>query len=76
MISKACSIEEFVDAVKGKNAWEVLMMAIEEADRADRMSYRGRRNIEAAQCCDRKYARQLKQLINYFRYTVKPRRQE
>jgi hypothetical protein len=74
MISKACNIEEFVEAVKGKKAWDVLTLAIEEADRADRLSYRSRRHIEAALCCDPRYARQLKQLINYFRYAVKPRR--
>jgi hypothetical protein len=76
MISKACNIEAFVEAVKGKKAWDVLMLAIEEADRADRLSYRSRRHIEATLHCDPHYSRQLKQLINYFRYAVKPRRPE
>lgn len=74
MISKTCNIEEFVEAVKGKKSWDVLMLALEEADRADRMIRRNCRDTEAAPCLDRQYARQLKQLINYFRYAVKPRR--
>ena len=76
MISKACSIDEFVDAVKGKNTWDVLMLALEEADQADRLLRRRRRSTEETPCCDQKYARQLKQLIDYFRYAVKPRRPE
>jgi hypothetical protein len=74
MLSKRCDIDEFVEAVKDKKTWDVLILALEEADQADRMIQRSRRGAEAAPCCDRQYARQLKQLINYFRYAVKPLR--
>ena len=74
MISENCSIEEFVEKVKGGEAWEVLSKAIDEATRADRMFMRTDQHIEKAKLCGQAYSRHLKQLINYLRYTVKPRR--
>jgi hypothetical protein len=74
MISEKCSIEEFVEKVKGRETWEVLSQAIDEATRADRMFMQTRQHTDQALLCVQTYARQLKQLINYLRYTVKPRR--
>jgi hypothetical protein len=36
MISKNYSIEEFVEVVKGKDSYEVIALAVEEATKADR----------------------------------------
>jgi hypothetical protein len=76
MISENCSLEEFVETVKGRETWEVLSQAIDEATRADRMFMRSHQHTGKALLCGQTYARQLKQLINYLRYTVKPRRPE
>lgn len=71
MISKKFHIEEFVEAVKGKDSQEVIALAIEEATRADRkvMKTRKQGKTEKLQA----YSRQLKRLINYHRYVMKPR---
>jgi hypothetical protein len=71
MISKKYSIEEFVNAVKGKDSQEVISLAVEEATKADRkvMKTRKQGKTEKLQV----YSRQLKQLINYHRYVMKPR---
>jgi hypothetical protein len=74
MISENCSINEFVESVKGKETWEVLTLAVEEATRADRMVFRTRRYPGEGTACDQAYSRHLKRLINYLRFTVKPRR--
>jgi DNA-binding HxlR family transcriptional regulator len=74
MISEDCSIEEFVETVKGKETWEVLSLAIDEATRSDRMSFRMHQRTGKALLCCQTYSGQLKQLINYLRYTVKPQR--
>jgi hypothetical protein len=71
MISKKFSIEEFVVAVKGKDSQEVIALAVEEATKADRklMKSREQGKTEKLQA----YSRQLKRLINYHRFVVKPR---
>ena len=71
MISKKYSIEEFVEAVKDKDSQEVIALAIEEATKADRkvMKKRKQCKIEMIQT----YSHQLKRLVNYHRYAVKPR---
>ena len=74
MISENCSLEEFVETVKGKEPWEVIMLAVEEATGAERMSYRSRRHPDRQLDCGIEYSRHLKRLINYFRFTVKPHR--
>jgi hypothetical protein len=73
MISENCSLEEFVETVKGRETWEVLSQAIDEATRADRMFMRSHQHTDQALLCGQTYSRQLKQLINYLRFTVNPR---
>ncbi|WP_419658701.1 uncharacterized protein Dvar_75390 [Desulfosarcina variabilis str. Montpellier] len=72
MISKEFKIEEFVNAVKDKDPKEVITLALQESTKADRIVIKkGKQfNIEDIQT----YSRQLKQLIDYHRYSVKPRR--
>jgi hypothetical protein len=74
MISEKCSIDEFVEAVKDKDTWEVLTLAVDEATWADRMAYRTRHNCQLQPPCGQQYSRHLKRLINYLRFEVKPKR--
>jgi hypothetical protein len=70
MISKKCSIEEFVEAVKGTNAQEVIALANREATKADRLALKKRKQSKIDDL--QTYSRQLKRLINYHRYVTKP----
>jgi hypothetical protein len=74
MISENCSIDEFVEAVKDKDSWEVLTLAVDEATWADRMVHRTVRCKETTTPCGIQYSRHLKRLINYLRFEVKPKR--
>ena len=74
MISANFSIDEFVEAVKDKDIWEVLDLAVDEITWADRIYYHNHRGSEKLLLGGQPYSRQLKQLINYLRYEVKPRR--
>ena len=69
MISDRCSIDEFVDSVKGKSSWEVIALAVEEATSADRLIRRPGRWEEG-----QRYSQHLKRLINLLRYEIKPKR--
>jgi hypothetical protein len=74
MISENCSIDEFVEAVKDKDTWEVLTLAVDEATWADRRAYRTNRDCHQQPPCGQQYSQHLKQLINYLRFEVKPKR--
>jgi hypothetical protein len=74
MISDNCRIDEFVETVKGKSPWEVIPLAVEEATWADRKFMRHHRNGAGESDFGQEYSRSLKQLINYMRYTIKPKR--
>jgi hypothetical protein len=71
MISKNFSIEEFVEAVKGKSAQKVITLANKEATKADRLALKKRKQLKIVEL--QTYSRQLKRLINYHRYVSKPR---
>lgn len=70
MISKACSIEAFAEFLKDKDSQTVIAMAVEEATKADRLILKNHQPANMARL--HTYSRQLKQLINYHRYAVKP----
>jgi len=76
MISKDYSLNEFVDKVRRKASWEIVVLAIEEADRIDRLTYHKdlytNEQLEICRC----YSKDLKHLINYIRYESKPKRPE
>jgi hypothetical protein len=73
MISNNCSIDEFVETIKGQKPSDVIVVAIDEADNADRMIYRYKRELETLRH-RRRYSNQLKQLINYLQFEITPRR--
>lgn len=74
MISENFSIDEFVEAVKDKDIWEVLNLAVDEITWADRINYHLHHRSGKQLLGGQHYSHELKQLINYLRYEVKPRR--
>lgn len=74
MISKECSIEAFTAFLKDKDSQTVIAMAVEEATEADRLILKKSQPAQTALL--QTYSRQLKQLIGYHRYAVKPRKKE
>jgi hypothetical protein len=73
MISKECRFSEFVGAVRGKDYFEVIRLADQEATAAERLLLRERKGRSQDSGCDRDYARRIKQLIDYLRFEVRPR---
>lgn len=77
MISENCSIDEFVQTVKSKPPWEVIALANEEATWADRMFLQSNGRSDCRpEDCGQQYSRSLKRLINFMRYTIKPKRSD
>ena len=74
MISENCSIDEFVERVKDREAWEVIVLAVDEATQADRLAYHADGPGDDQLACSEQYSRHLKQLVDYLRYTVKFKR--
>ena len=74
MISENCSIDEFVEAVKDRDVWDVVSLAVDEATQAERLCYRAKRRPDDDISCNLDYSEQLKQLIDYLRFEIKPRR--
>ena len=72
MISPSCNIQEFIEAVKDKDYFEVLSFADEEALRAWRSSYRtcGRTADESASC--KRYEELLKEIARHVKSSVAP----
>jgi hypothetical protein len=71
MISKKGRIEEFVEAVKSKKSQEVIELANREATKADLLVLKKRNSAKIDDL--QAYSRQLKQLIKFHRYVIKPR---
>lgn len=74
MISKTCSIEAFAAFLKDKDSQTVIAMAVEEATKADRLILKKKQPGKMTLL--QTYSIQLKQLISYHRYAVKPRQKE
>jgi hypothetical protein len=72
MISEDYNIAAFINAVKGKDYSEIIELADQEATIADRCRYRKRRKNAEASECGMRYSSQLKDLIFYLRYNIKP----
>jgi hypothetical protein len=73
MISKNCDFKMFIEAVKNKDHMEVVYLAEQEATRAERLALRSPSNPEEKQKCGREYSGLLKGLIQYLRYSIKPK---
>ena len=74
MISNECSIEAFAEELKDKDSQTVIAMAVQEATEADRLIMKKDKKFIKTDLYN--YSRQLKQLINYHRYAVKPHHQK
>lgn len=72
MIASDCDIKTFIDTLKDKNYREIILLAEKEATEAER-KYVRRKCGQATNDCSKEYAKQLKCLIFYIRYGVKPR---
>jgi hypothetical protein len=71
MVSQRCDFAEFVESMKAKSYSEIIIAANREATLADRCLYRKDKCLaEDADCI--RYAKQLKDLIYYFRYGTRP----
>ncbi|MEJ5357808.1 MAG: hypothetical protein WHT06_03975 [Desulfobacterales bacterium] len=73
MISSDCRFVDFLRWANGRSAEEILRLAEEEATRAERLSLRSRGG-SVGERCGEDYAERLKQLIDYLRFSIKPRR--
>jgi hypothetical protein len=67
MISAKCRFQDFIEAVKGENARQIILLADQEATEAERNCYR----MSETDCC-RQYADKLKDLICFLRYPSIP----
>ncbi len=71
MISSNFSIKTFTESLKNEDSQTVISMAVQEATEADRLILKKQPDFNVTALQD--YSRQLKKLINYHRYVVKPR---
>jgi hypothetical protein len=72
MIAASRRIRDFVDTVKDCGYEEILLMAEAEATAAERMMYKHGRRGDGQPLPGSRYARDLKRLISFMRYGVKP----
>jgi hypothetical protein len=72
MISAACDFEQFVEAIKDKDYFEVVYLANQEATEAWRRSYRLRTSPGAQRQNSVAYEHVLKGFISYLRYGLTP----
>ncbi len=74
MISPECRYAEFLQKIRDKTPDEILEIAEREATLAERMRWRHGRLDSRAEHCGQDYAERLKQLIDYLRFSAKPRK--
>lgn len=72
MISANCDINDFIEAVRDKDRQEIIHFAIQEATEAERLQLRKQAKLEDKNVCGAGYAKDLKDLIHYLRYAIKP----
>jgi hypothetical protein len=72
MISSDCDISKFIKATSGKNALDIIELADKEATEAERDRYRSGAVALRRRQCGHQYAQQLKDLIFFIRYGVRP----
>lgn len=73
MISQNCDFKMFIEAVKSKDHMEVIYLAEQEATEAERLSFQSHSNPEEIQKCGQEYSGLLKGLIQYLKYSIKPK---
>lgn len=72
MVSSECDFEQFVDAIKGMDAYEIIYLADKEATEAWRASLK-RKDLPSADINKHKiYQNKLIGLIDYFRQSIGP----
>jgi hypothetical protein len=73
MISASCNFNEFIQAVKDNEYFDILYKADREATDAERRSYRTQVTSENRDLCGKQYASLLKNFMFYMRYGIKLR---
>jgi len=72
MIASSRNIRDFVAAVKDRDFADIILLAEAEATAAERMMYKHRSRSAPLPAPGTRYARDLKRLITYMRYGIKP----
>ena len=71
MISSNCDFEKFVRAIRGKDCYEMILLAEKEATEAWRYSYR-HASEDGENATSRRYQDQLIGLIDFLRHGLRP----
>jgi hypothetical protein len=71
MISTSCDVKQFIEAVKGRNYFDIIYFADKEATEAERVFYQKRKSAGLNQKDFREYARLLKGFILFMRHGIK-----
>jgi hypothetical protein len=73
MISSNCDINEFMESVGACDEQELIVLANQEAVEAERIGLHPEKAAKKRENCWNHYAGQLKALISYVRYEVRPK---
>jgi hypothetical protein len=74
MISSDCDIYEFVESLGDKDYLDIIFLADREATEVERIALQSGYKIGKKQNCPKDYADNLKDLIVFLKYTVKPKK--
>ncbi|MGD8293646.1 MAG: hypothetical protein PVF37_18180 [Desulfobacterales bacterium] len=70
MISKNYDINEFLEAIKDEDYFDIIYMADKEATQAERNTLRYRNEAGKTEICGEDYTNNLKDLIFFLKYAV------
>jgi hypothetical protein len=73
MISNSCNFNEFIQAVKDNEYFDILYKIDREATDAERCFYRAEVTTENREICGKQYASILKNFLFYMRYGIRLR---
>jgi hypothetical protein len=74
MISADCDINEFLKSIGDKDYLDIIFLADREATEVERIALRSGHRFGKKERCLKDYADDLKDLIFYLRFTVKPKK--
>jgi len=73
MISANCDIREFISELENKDFFEMICLLEKEATEAERQLFNPKSKLCERQICGPEYVSNLKNLIFYLKYDVRPR---
>ncbi|MGD9363502.1 MAG: hypothetical protein PVH85_31860 [Desulfobacterales bacterium] len=74
MISSDCDINKFVSSLGDKDYLDIIFLADREATEVERIALQSGYEIGEREKCLKDYADNLKDLICFLKYTVKPKK--